>query len=233
MSTVLEAAATPLIRYSVTDNAIAELRQELAGLTAETREGYELVRQAIARTRGLRTDIEERRKELNRDALDWQRKVNGEAKRLTGLLLEIEEPLKARKQAVDDEKDRLRREAERAELIKLEDELRAKREAEEAQRLDGQRGAGGDAMSEVLEIRMQLHETHCSLCGEPTLCCWGVPAYNGDLMSNDFPDELISAGGGNQPVCEDCYDRHARGELETFDRFYLWRVGGLIDGAGI
>lgn len=88
-------------------------------------------------------------------------------------------------------------------------------------------------MSDILEIRMQTHEVECSICGDWTAHQWSVPTYNGDLVSNDFPDELIREGGGNMAVCEHCYDRHAADDMETFDSFYLWRLEGLDAGAGI
>jgi hypothetical protein len=136
-----ESSETMLVRYSVTDRAISELRQQFTGLTCETAGGYQETRKAIATLRTLRGDIEKRRQELKADALAWGRKVDGEAKRLTGMLLEIEEPLKAKKEFVDSAKER----AEKAERDRLEAEERAKREAEqerlrqEAQRLAAER----------------------------------------------------------------------------------------------
>lgn len=118
--------------YGVADEAIAELKERFNGLTATTTSGYESVRTAIATTRKLRVEIEEKRVALKKDALEWGRKVDAEAKRLTSLLLEIEEPLKLEKQRVDDEKERVRREKEEAERARVEAILREQREKEEA-----------------------------------------------------------------------------------------------------
>lgn len=88
-------------------------------------------------------------------------------------------------------------------------------------------------MAEILNIRMQSHLTDCSLCGEATAHRWGIPTCNGDVVSNDFPDDLWQ---GSVPVCQRCYERHARGEIKTFDHYYVRRgpMGVcLIDGAGI
>lgn len=85
----------------------------------------------------------------------------------------------------------------------------------------------------ALEIRFQSFEVECSLCGRHTEMGWGVPTYNGDLVSNEFPDDLHRRGGGSIPVCRDCYDRHAAGKIETFDRCYLRHREGFRDGAGI
>lgn len=120
------------VQYPVSDLAIMEIRRTYEGATAGTKEGYELCRQGIAATRKLRGDVEKRRVDLKADALEWGHKVDREAKRLTGLLMEIEEPLKTSKQAVDDEKARKIREAEEAERAKVEAEAKAKRDAEEA-----------------------------------------------------------------------------------------------------
>lgn len=131
MSAVLE-EPIQLVKYSVSDEAIAELREEYSGLSVATKEGYEAVRLGIGKLRTYRSEIEKRRVELKADALEWGRKVDSEAKRLTGLLLAIEEPLKAKKQIVDDEKDRIKREKELAEKRAIEEKIKAEREAEEA-----------------------------------------------------------------------------------------------------
>lgn len=124
------------VRYSPSDAAIAEMRQSAHGLTADTPTGYQAVRAAIATCRSSRVAIEKRRVELKADALSWGRKVDSEARRLTDLLLEIEEPLKTEKARIDDEKERVRRAKEEAELqahrSAIEAELLKKREAEEA-----------------------------------------------------------------------------------------------------
>lgn len=91
---------------------ISEWREEFAGLTADTKEGYEQVRKAIRLCVSKRSEIETARETLNKEALAWQRKVNAEAKRITALVVEIEEPLKAKKKAVDDEAARVKAELE-------------------------------------------------------------------------------------------------------------------------
>src|SRR5579863_5138042 len=101
-------ATAELVTYSITDADIAATQAAYAGLTADTPKGYEEVRLAIAHCRDTRVAIEKRRVELKADALAWGKKVDAEAKRITTLLEEIEDPLKAKKQAVDDEKARLK-----------------------------------------------------------------------------------------------------------------------------
>lgn len=107
----------------VSDAMIAEYREKFTDLLADTKEGYEEVRKAIAVCRTTRTSVEKKRKELNEDAQSYIRIVNGEAKRLTAEIESIEEPLKSKKQKVDDEQARLKAEAEAAKVKKINDRL--------------------------------------------------------------------------------------------------------------
>lgn len=125
-------AAIAVIEYGVTEIDIAAAREKYAALTADTAKGYEDVRVAIAELRGTRSKIETRRVELKADALEFGRKVDAAAKTLTSLVVEIEEPLKAKKAVVDEAKEKARREAAAAEKAALEAKVRAEREAEEA-----------------------------------------------------------------------------------------------------
>lgn len=89
-------------------------------------------------------------------------------------------------------------------------------------------------MGEILEIRMQtpgygMGET-CPVCGEPASGFHGLPMFNGDVMSNDWSGDWVGV-----PCCEQCYEKHLRGEVETFDADYRHMLGdrGWIDGGGI
>jgi hypothetical protein len=92
-------------------------------------------------------------------------------------------------------------------------------------------------MSDILEIRMQSGMLDCYVCGEPTEYRFGIPIYNGDIVSNDFPDDMWANGGGGQSVCESCYLKHERGDIPCADRLYLDRPPHGVylgsDGAGI
>jgi DNA repair exonuclease SbcCD ATPase subunit len=109
----------------VSDAVLAEYRERFSGLSAQTKEGYEDVRKAIAVCRTTRTGVEKKRKELNKDAQGWINAVNSEAARLTSEIESIEDPLKVMKQAVDDQRERLRAEAEAARVKKINDRLTA------------------------------------------------------------------------------------------------------------
>lgn len=128
-----ELKSTHVVEYSVSDAAIEKLRERYSGLTIANTADYERVRVGIGEIRDIRVQVEKTRVELKADALAYGRKVDAEAKRITALLLEIEEPLKLEKQKVDDEKARVKREKEEAERRRIEEELRIKREAEEAE----------------------------------------------------------------------------------------------------
>jgi hypothetical protein len=123
---------TDLITYPVSEAVIAALREKCAGLTCDTPEAYEETRVAIGNIRDTRVAIETRRVELKADAIAYGRMVDSEAKRYLALLVEIETPLKAKKDAVDEAKERAKAEKEAAKKAALEAEILAKREAEEA-----------------------------------------------------------------------------------------------------
>lgn len=121
------------VRFEITPEAISAKRAQYAALKADTPTGYEQVRLAIADCRTMRVAVEKRRVELKASALKYGRDVDAAAASLTAMLESLEEPLKALKSAVDDEKARIRREKEEAAKAALEAEIRAKREAEEAE----------------------------------------------------------------------------------------------------
>ncbi len=120
-----------LVTYPVTVEAIAETKAKYAGLSCDTPAGYEQVRLAIAHVRTTRVAVEDRRVALKADALAYGRLVDSRAKEITALLVEIEEPLKAKKAAVDDEKARIKAEAEAVKLRALEAEIAANRARQE------------------------------------------------------------------------------------------------------
>jgi hypothetical protein len=111
------------------------IRAELAPLAAvrfdEPKE-YARGVKALTKCASIRTSIEKRRKELKADSLEYGRRVDSVAKQLTSIVEEIESPIRAARQLVDDEAARIKREAEEAVRAAAEAEARAIREAEEA-----------------------------------------------------------------------------------------------------
>jgi DNA repair exonuclease SbcCD ATPase subunit len=131
-----EETVTAISSGDIDEDQLRERACELLG-PAKSRQA---IRAALAVRRTLRGDIEAKRKELKAGALEYGRKVDAVAKELIGIVLETETPLKAMKQAHDDEQERIKREREEAERQVRESELRRQREEEEA-RLRAEREA--------------------------------------------------------------------------------------------
>jgi len=108
------------IKYNITNAAIAAMVTDYSSLEISDAKSYEAVRLALGEVRSKRTAVEKKRKELKARALGYGRRVDSEAKRITTLLLEIEEPLKEKKQAEDDKQNEAKRETERAEAERVE-----------------------------------------------------------------------------------------------------------------
>ncbi len=102
-----------LKKYDLADATIEQLAKDYLGLTisgVEDKEGYEKVKEAWLKTRGYRTSVEKKRTELKANALEYGRKVDGEAKRITLLLAPIEDNLVKKKEAIDNEAERIKKE---------------------------------------------------------------------------------------------------------------------------
>lgn len=104
--------------YNVTSVAIAELQQymhiKIDGIEDKT--GYKAVVSARKVVKNYRVQIEKKRKELNADALKFQRAINAEALRITDLLKPIETHLLTQEESYEAEKERLAKEREQEEL---------------------------------------------------------------------------------------------------------------------
>ena len=111
----------PAVVFSVTDAGIAELEAKHRGLVVAhgDKKGYLALTQAIAEVRTARTDVEKRRKELKQDVLDYGRLVDSTAKQITERLEAIEGPLKANKEQIDAENERIRKEKEETERLRI------------------------------------------------------------------------------------------------------------------
>ena len=108
-----QAKETRVVKYSVTTAEIAKLQEEYKEVPADltVKKNYEMVRKATAHLRGLRGDVEKRRKELKADALAWGKLVDGTAKEITEKLLAIEEPFATAKKDFDTAAEIAKREA--------------------------------------------------------------------------------------------------------------------------
>lgn len=105
-----------LITYSVTDAAISEMREmylPLRVLDASDSEGYAQCKDARNAVRAVRLSVEERRKELKKESLEFGRLVDAKAKAITEKVEAVEAHLCAQLKIVDDEKKRREEEAAR------------------------------------------------------------------------------------------------------------------------
>lgn len=103
-----------LARFSPADAVIAQMKREFAGLTVrglDDKAGFERVHDARMAVVRHRVQVEKTRKDLKADSLEYGRRVDVEAKRLTASLLEIEGPLDAEENKIVAEKARIQREA--------------------------------------------------------------------------------------------------------------------------
>lgn len=126
---------TEMVKYSVTDAEIAEMRQQYMGIMVmgpDDEDGAKLAHTARVAVKKLRCGVEQARVQFKAEALDYGRRVDAEAKRLTELLLPIEDHLAGQERIVAEEKERLKKAAEEAERQKLEAAEKEKRNAEEA-----------------------------------------------------------------------------------------------------
>lgn len=132
-----------LTRFGIADAAIAKMAEDYLPLTINglsDRAGYDRVHSARMIVRSKRTKIEGVRKELKADALEYGRKVDAEAKRLTALIEPIENHLIEQESAIDRERERIKNAEIEAARQKAEAEELARRQAGEA-RIAAERAA--------------------------------------------------------------------------------------------
>ena len=105
--------STQIVTYSVTSEEIDKLAAEYNEVPTDltVKANYEKCRMATSTIRGLRGDVEKRRKELKADALEWGKKVDGQAKAITERLLAIEGPFATAKKDFDTAAEIAKREA--------------------------------------------------------------------------------------------------------------------------
>lgn len=107
---------------AVTDAQVAEMRDKLMGLKINglsDKAGYQIVSTERKKVKAMRVALDKQRVSLNEDARNWINTVNGEAKRLTKALEEIEDHLEAQEKAYDDAKKEIALEAVRQAKAKL------------------------------------------------------------------------------------------------------------------
>ena len=145
---------TELAKYSLSDARIAEMRVNCMCIIVKDpkdMDSYVDCREKYKMVHEIRMGIEAKRKELKASSLEFGRAVDGEAKRLTKGVREIEDHLMEQRKVVEDEKKRI----EEAKIQAEKDEKEKDRREEEA-RLETQR-------KEQEIIRRQLKEAQDKL----------------------------------------------------------------------
>jgi hypothetical protein len=102
-------------KYNLSDFVIQEMKDNFLVLKVsgfEDNEGYEKVKSARLIVKTKRVEVERKRIELKDESLKYGRAVDAEAKRLTALLLPIEQHLVEQQDVID--KEKARREKEKA-----------------------------------------------------------------------------------------------------------------------
>lgn len=98
-------------KYNVTDAEIAKMSDEYMGLKIkglEDTDGYDIVKKSRIAVKNKRVEVEKKRKELKAQSLEYGRAVDGEAKRITGLLEPIETYLTEEETKIDEEVKRIK-----------------------------------------------------------------------------------------------------------------------------
>lgn len=147
-------------QFNITDAAIEKMKKEYLSLSIDgldDKDGYKKVHEARMDVKSKRVEVDKMRKDLNSDALAYQRAVNGEAKRITELLEPIEAHLTAEEKKIDDEKERLKAEAERKEQEKLQG--RVAKLVSLGCVFDGEKYQLGDNKATVTQIKQASDET--------------------------------------------------------------------------
>jgi len=119
--TIVQTNDTPnlnsLINYNVTDAAITALAEKYERFPTDlsVKDNYDIVKSGVSEVRTLRSEVESRRKDLKKDALEYGRKVDSAANGIKERLLAIETPMKEAKKEFDTKQEIEKREIARKE----------------------------------------------------------------------------------------------------------------------
>lgn len=117
-----EVITKELQKYDTTDAAIATLRQQYMALTIkglDDKDGFDQVHKARMNVKTKRVQVAKRGKELREDAVAFQKAVLTEEKRIIGLLEPIEDHLSDEESRVEQERSRIKAEAEAKEATRI------------------------------------------------------------------------------------------------------------------
>lgn len=102
-----------LKKFEISDAFFKKMKSKFSKLKidgSDDKAGYEKVRLALATTRSTKSSIESKRKEIKEESLKFGRAVDSEARRLQEILSPIDDALREKKRAVDEEKDKIKEE---------------------------------------------------------------------------------------------------------------------------
>jgi DNA repair exonuclease SbcCD ATPase subunit len=117
-----EMISTALQKFNLADAAILKMADEYLPLKTnglKDAKAYTAVHEARMVVKGKRVEVEKKGKELRAEAIAFQKAVIAEEKRLIGLLSPIEEHLQAEEDKVENEKSRIKKEAEEKEAARI------------------------------------------------------------------------------------------------------------------
>lgn len=120
--TVEDQIKLELAKFNVADSAIAKMKQEYGALTITDpadKKGYEAVKKAWNHTRSTRTSLEKKGLELRGAYKVITTAISGEEDRLVDLITPLEDDLYKKWKAIDDEKERAKKEQEEKEQAQL------------------------------------------------------------------------------------------------------------------
>lgn len=142
------------VQYSMTDAKLAELAKDYdPALIPKAEEkgddGYQIIHDKTMAITKVRTSVEAKRKELKADAIEWGKKVDGEAKRITAAIAALEEPWRKIKVALDEKEAR---EAEEARQREIDDMAEIERKIADIKRLTSDLVG---ASAETLRLRIE------------------------------------------------------------------------------
>lgn len=120
---VITDAKTEIAKFNLADAGIAELKKKYKGLKVKDKDdqtGITKVTEAYRDIVKVRTTLEKKRKEVKEPYVKIGKDIDEEAKRLTNLILEVENPLKSEYEKIKqwEKEEEERKEAERQEKIK-------------------------------------------------------------------------------------------------------------------
>lgn len=165
--TVEDQIKLELAKFNVADSAIATMKEEYGALVItgqDDKKGYEAVKKAWNHTRTTRTSLEKKGLELRSQYKVITTAISGEEDRLVDLITPLEEDLHKKWKAIDDEKERAKKEQEEAEQKQL------MARVEEVQTLgmafkDGFYQIGDTIAVDVASLRMYNDEQYAKLKG--------------------------------------------------------------------